>query len=254
MTKTKITGHRGARNIWPENSLTGFRNVLALDVDAVEFDVHLTDAGELVVIHDATLDRTTDKTGEVRALTPDMRGETHLEGTADTVPTLADVLAVLAEKEGKQLHVEIKSDAVKQPYPGITEKVVAEIERFGLADRCHLTSFDVTVLEECRRVAPDIARLVSVNAEWAAKQGGLETFLNNVEGLVEIVAIHHELTATEWDLITAKLPLERLCVWTLNEEALILPWLERGIGHLTSDSPDLALKLRHDIQSHREPA
>ena len=46
---TKIVGHRGARNIWPENSLTGFRNVLALNVDAVEFDVHLTDAGELVV-------------------------------------------------------------------------------------------------------------------------------------------------------------------------------------------------------------
>jgi glycerophosphoryl diester phosphodiesterase len=58
----------------------------------------------------------------------------------------------------------------------------------------------------------------------------------------------------EWSLITQKLPLERLCVWTLNEEALIKPWLERGIGHLTSDSPDLALKLRNDIQSHREPA
>jgi glycerophosphoryl diester phosphodiesterase len=254
MTKTKITGHRGARNIWPENSLTGFRNVLALDVDAVEFDVHLTDAGELVVIHDATLDRTTDKTSEVRALTPETRGETHLEGTADTVPTLADVLTVLAEKDGKQLHVEIKSDAAKKPYPGITEKVVAEIERFGLADRCHLTSFDVTVLKECRRVAPNIARLVSVNAEWAAKQGGLETFLNDVEDLVETVAIHHELMAAEWAMITAKLPLDRLCVWTLNEEALIRPWLERGIGHLTTDSPDLALRLRHDIQSQSEPA
>jgi glycerophosphoryl diester phosphodiesterase len=254
MTKTKITGHRGARNIWPENSLTGFRNVLALDVDAVEFDVHLTDAGELVVIHDATLDRTTDKTGEVRSLTPEMRSETHLEGSTDTVPTLAEVLAVLAEKDGKQLHVEIKSDAAKQPYPGITEQVVAEIERFGLADRCHLTSFDVTVLEECRRVAPGIARLVSANAEWAAKQGGLSTFLSNVDGLADIVAIHHELMEAEWSLITQKLPLERLCVWTLNEEALIKPWLERGIGHLTSDSPDLALKLRNDIQSHREPA
>ena len=63
---TKITGHRGARNLWPENSMTGFRNVLDLGVDAIEFDVHLTDAGELVVIHDATLDRTTDRTGPVR--------------------------------------------------------------------------------------------------------------------------------------------------------------------------------------------
>jgi glycerophosphoryl diester phosphodiesterase len=254
MTKTKITGHRGARNIWPENSLTGFRNVLALDVDAVEFDVHLTDAGELIVIHDATLDRTTDRTGPVRGLTSKMRVETHLEGSADTVPTLADVLSILAEADGKQLHVEIKSDEAKRPYLGVTEKVVAEIERLGLADRSHLTSFDVSVLEECRRVAPHIARLVSVNAEWAAKQGGLEVFLGNVDGLVDIVAIHHELMEAEWALITEKMPLERLCVWTLNDEALIRPWLERGIGHLTSDSPDLALRLRAAIQSQSEPA
>ena len=80
---TKITGHRGARNLWPENSLTGFRNVLALGVDAIEFDVHLTDAGELVVIHDATLDRTTDKTGPVRALSPAARTETHLQASTN---------------------------------------------------------------------------------------------------------------------------------------------------------------------------
>jgi glycerophosphoryl diester phosphodiesterase len=256
MTKTKITGHRGARNLWPENSLTGFRSVLALGVDAIEFDVHLTDAGELVVIHDATLERTTDKTGLVRALTPDTRAQAHLEGTADSVPTLAEVLAILADADvgGRQLHVEIKSDEATLPYPGIIEKVVAEIERFGLAGRCHLTSFDLSVLEECRRVAPKVERLVSVNAEWAANQGGLATFLGNVDGLVDIVAIHHELMAAEWALITEKLPLERLCVWTLNDEALIRPWLERGIGHLTSDSPDLALRLRGEIQLQSEPA
>ena len=251
---TKITGHRGARNLWPENSLAGFRNVLALDVDAVEFDVHLTDAGELVVIHDATLDRTTDKTGPVRGLTPESRAKTYLVGSADAVPTLADVLSVLAGAQGKQLHVEIKSDETKQPYPGITSKVVGEINRFGLSERCHLTSFDISILEECRRVAPHIARLVSVNGEWAQRQGGLEAFLKRVDDLAEIVAIHHELMAAEWALITEKLPLDRLCVWTLNEEALIRPWLERGIGHLTSDTPDLALHLRHEIQSQSEPA
>jgi glycerophosphoryl diester phosphodiesterase len=250
---TKITGHRGARNLWPENSLTGFRNVLALDVDAVEFDVHLTNAGELVVIHDATLDRTTDRKGPVSALRPESRAETYLEGSADTVPTLADVLSVLAGAEGKQLHVEIKSDEAKQPYPGITSKVVAEIQRFGLAERCHLTSFDLSVLEECRRVAPDIARLVSVNADWAERQGGLEAFLARVDDLAEIVAIHHELMATEWALISKRLSLDRLCVWTLNEEALIRRWLERGIGHLTSDTPDLALYLRREIQSQSQP-
>jgi glycerophosphoryl diester phosphodiesterase len=61
---------------------------------------------------------------------------------------------------------------------------------------------------------------------------------------VDIVAIHHELMADEWELIRSSVPMERLCVWTLNEEAGIRRWLERGIGHLTSDSPDLALGFR----------
>lgn len=246
---TKITGHRGARNLWPENGLTGFRNVLALGVDAVELDVHLTDAGELVVIHDATLDRTTEGTGPVRALSPEARAATRLKGSDDTIPTLADVLAVLAPS-GKDLHIEIKIDENGKPYPGIVEKVVAETIRFGVTERSHLTSFDTSILEGCLKAAPQVARLVSVNKDWADRQGGLAAFLDKVDGLVDIVAIHHELMQAEWDLITARLPLERLCVWTLNEEALIRPWLERGIGHLTSDSPDLALRLRAEITEH----
>lgn len=241
---TLITGHRGARNLWPENSIEGFRNVLGLDVDAVEFDVHLTDAGELVVIHDATLERTTDGQGPVRALTPEARGTVRLKDSDETIPTLAGVLAVLSAADGIALHVEIKSDETGAPYPGIAAKVAAEIARFGLSEKSLMTSFDVSVLEDCRRHAPEIGRLVSVNAAWAEKQGGLQSFLGRVDGLVEIVAIHHELMAAEWDLITETLPLDRLCVWTLNDAALIEQWLARGIGHLTSDNPDLALSLR----------
>ncbi len=246
---TLITGHRGARNLWPENSLQGFRNVLELGVDAVEFDVHLTDAGELLVIHDATLERTTEGQGPVRALTPEARLNVRLKDSDETIPTLSEVLSVLAAADGLPLHVEIKSDETGTPYPGIVEKVAAELAGQGLAGRSYLTSFDVSVLEECRRVAPDTARLVSVNAAWAERQGGLKTFIDKVDGLVEIVAIHHELMDAEWDLITSLLPLDRLCVWTLNDEALIAQWLERGIGHLTSDSPDLALKLRGKVSA-----
>ena len=63
-----IIGHRGGRHLWPENSLYGFRKLLELPVDGVEFDVHLTKAGELLIIHDPTLDRTTDRSGPVADL------------------------------------------------------------------------------------------------------------------------------------------------------------------------------------------
>ena len=130
--------------------------------------------------------------------------------------------------------------------------VVAELERtpafvrprFGIAERCYLTSFDTSVLEDCRRHATEISRLVSVNAAWAEKQGGLAAFLERVEGLAELVAIHQDLMEAEWELIRSRLPLERLCVWTVNEEAAMRHWLSRGIGSLTTDSPNLALTLR----------
>src|SRR5678815_1421012 len=64
----KIVGHRGARNLWPENSLGGFRRLLELGVESVEFDVHETRDRQFVVIHDPTLERTTEGRGAIREL------------------------------------------------------------------------------------------------------------------------------------------------------------------------------------------
>ncbi|WP_085033489.1 glycerophosphodiester phosphodiesterase family protein [Ensifer aridi] len=250
---TKIIGHRGARNLWPENSLMGFRHAVQLGVDAIEFDVHLTDSGELLVIHDAMLDRTARATGPVRRLAPEARATTRLRDTDEVIPTLADVLAVLAPEGGPHLHVEIKVDETCTPYPDIALRVAEELRHFGVDNRAHLTSFDTSVLADCRRHAPHVARLVSVNADWARRQGGLAAFLAAVDELVEIVAVHHELMAAEWELIRSTVPLERLCVWTLNEEAEIRYWLDRGIGHLTSDRPDLALRLRGALPHKADP-
>jgi len=240
---TKIIGHRGARNLWPENSLGGFRKALDLGVDAIEFDVHLTEAGDLVVIHDATLDRTTEASGPVRLLTRQSRLDAFLHGCGEAVPTLDEVLAVLAPA-GIDLHVEIKADEAGRPYPGLAAHVAEALKRHGVIGRSHLTSFDTGVLETCRALAPTVPRLVSVNADWAERQGGLAAFLAAVGDLVDIVAIEQTLMASEWDMIRVTWPLESLCVWTVNDAARIADWLGRGVGHLTSDSPDVALEQR----------
>ena len=94
----RIIGHRGARDLWPENSRLGFRKVLTLDVQGVEFDVHPTADGRLAVIHDPTLDRTTDATGPVAARSAAaLRESVRLRGTEDEgVPLLEEVLDILA--------------------------------------------------------------------------------------------------------------------------------------------------------------
>ena len=91
-----IVGHRGARNLWPENSLTGFRNIVKSGIEAVEFVVFSSCVGWLVVIHDATLERTTLGSGKVAEHSLDELGEIKLRDAGeDCVPSLDQVLDIL---------------------------------------------------------------------------------------------------------------------------------------------------------------
>lgn len=251
---SKIMAHRGARNLWAENSMLGFRNILGRGFGAVEFDLHLTDAGELAVIHDATLERTTDATGPVRALTPQARRTTRLRGpdgalTDQHLPTLDEVLDLLATDPTIEPWIELKSDPDGRPYPGLVGKAVAAITRHGLENRTALHSFDINVVEDIRRAAPGMRRLISVNADWAAKQGGIATFLRRVDDLVDIVGIHHALFEAEFDTITALRRLKHCSVWTVNEPDLIRRWIARGPGFIVSDDPVLVQALQRESRA-----
>lgn len=107
----RVIGHRGAAAAAPENTLPSFRRALESGVDAVELDLHCTRCGELIVIHDDTLERTTDGAGDVEALnledlqkldagygfTPD-NGDTHpFRGQGIRVPTFQEVLAAVPD-------------------------------------------------------------------------------------------------------------------------------------------------------------
>lgn len=245
----KIMAHRGARNLWAENSLTGFRNVLELDIDSVEFDLHLTNAGQILVIHDASLDRTTTGSGDVRALDDAGRLAIRLKDeqgtvTADHIPTFEEVLDAFAERPDVLLYVELKSGADGKPYDGLVEKAVEIIRARNIGDHVVLHSFDRSVVERCAEIAPEIDRLISLNAQWVERNGGLETFFHSVEPLVRYVGVHHELFESEFDRITSLFPKDRLGVWTLNDRALIDRWMERDVAYITSDSPDLVIASR----------
>ncbi|MBN9314648.1 MAG: glycerophosphodiester phosphodiesterase [Devosia sp.] len=240
---TDIIGHRGGRNLWPENSMLGFRRALELAIDAVEFDLHLTDAGEILVIHDATLDRTVEASGEVRALPAGAHASLRLRGSDEGIPTLDEVLSLMAASRRVELHVELKADATGTPYPGLAARAANAVASYGLGDRCLLTSFNLDVLEECRAVAPGVRRLVSINEKSAERLGLLAT-LQRANALVSVVAVHKDLLAAQWAEITATIPPDRICAWTVNEAAEIAAWLDRGVGYITSDDPVLALATR----------
>lgn len=135
----KIIGHRGGRNLWAENSLAGFHNLLSFDVDAVELDVHLSSDGVPVVIHDPLLDRTTNGRGPVQAHTAQALGQVILnDSRGQTIPTLEAVLDIYAPTR-LELELEIKIDERGEPYPGLPEKIITLAKERGMVDRVFLT-------------------------------------------------------------------------------------------------------------------
>ena len=112
--KITLTAHRGWRAKYPENTMRGFREALKLDIDGIEMDVHMTRDYHIVVCHDATLDRTTDKTGmicqmtleEVRQADAGVKFGEEFKG--EKIPTLEEFLALMAENPHIHLLLELK--------------------------------------------------------------------------------------------------------------------------------------------------
>lgn len=238
-----IIGHRGGRDLWAENGMTGFGALAALPVEGVEFDVHLTEAGELLVIHDPTLDRTTDRQGPVAQLAAGEHRSVLLKnGNGDTIPSLDEVLEAFAPTT-IELHVELKADSSGAPYPGLEQKAAAALDRHGLAERSILTSFNPDVLRTVRSVAPHIRTLSSFDTKSADRLGLLEGIAVLLD-VSDIIAVEKGLLDRHWDAIASRIPADRLGVWVPNEEADLSYWLDKPVRQLTTDRPDRALKLR----------
>lgn len=239
----RIIGHRGARNIWAENSLSGFRNVCGLKVDAVELDVHLSSDGEIMVIHDPLLDRTTDHKGPVGKLDREALRKVKLHDTlGEAVPTLPAVLDLFGPT-GIELEIEMKMDAFGRPYPGLLDKVIALVEERGLASRVVLTCFVPEVIEEIRTKAPHMRRLASVDRRSCEAYGGVERTLQRFVDLGCIIAVEQSLLRLVLDQASEIVGRERLGVWVPNTVGDIAFWLGQPISQITSDRPDLVLQL-----------
>lgn len=163
----KLVGHRGAAALAPENTLAGFRAAAAAGVTGVEFDVRLSADGVPVVIHDATLERTTSGKGPVAAQTAALLGTLDAGGwfaprfAGEPVPTLEATIVLLTEL-GLAANIELKSEG--DGARPLARAVAAVVARAWPADRPPpvLSSFDAGCVAACREFAPDIPRAVLV--------------------------------------------------------------------------------------------
>jgi glycerophosphoryl diester phosphodiesterase len=239
-----IIGHRGARNLWPENSLDGFRRLIDLGVEGVEFDVHLTSDGQLAVIHDPTLERTTTGSGPVAARTLAELQATALRESQEGVPSLDQVLDLLRDSS-LELHIELKTDAVGNAYPGMEAEVLKAVARHGLQRRSVLTCFMLEVLETVRALDSSIPVLASFDRRSAEMLGGLERAMDRLEAIPDLyVAVEKSLLVHTVRQFLDTFGADRIGAWVPNEEADLAYWMRQPIRQVTTDRPDLALRAR----------
>lgn len=155
---TKILAHRGASGYAPENTLEAFALAAELGADGVELDVHLSSDGEMVVIHDETVDRTTDGSGLVCKMTlaelKDLNACNGMGGLKayNQIPTLKEVYELL-KPTPLMINVEIKTDTML--YDGICEKLTALEHEMGMEGRIIYSSFNHNTIMEMKGLYPE---------------------------------------------------------------------------------------------------
>ncbi len=234
MKSILITAHRGLSSLYPENTLISFKEAAKLGVDLIELDVRQTKDRKLVIIHDDSIDRTTEGKGKVCQLTL-KEIKRYSAGRwfskkfkEERIPTLSEAFEVI-EKRAKIL-IEIKE-------PGIEEGLINLIKRYPIANNAICGSFYLESIIRIRKLQPSIPTAFITNSL------NLERMKKPLlrEG-INIVAI---------DFNHLSLPLLKNChsygfvvnAWTINEEKDMKKFLKMGIDIITSNYPQRLKRL-----------
>lgn len=244
---TEIWAHRGASAYAPENTLPAFELAERQGADGVELDVHLSADGELVVIHDETVDRTSDGTGAVSELSLESLRELDFSNgrpgyAGVSIPTLAEVFE-LVRPSRMLVNVELKTNPNFQP--GIESAVVAAVEQAGMADRVLLSSFNHLTLKTVQQIAPHLPvallfdEIMYLPWEYAREFGAVAinpaySYLQ-VNGAVELA---HAAGI-------------RINPWTIDNPQHLAWALELGVDAVITNTPDVAVALREQRPGSR---
>ena len=226
MNKILTIGHRGAKGYEPENTLISFQKAIELKADGVEFDVHVCKSGELVVIHDFTVDRTTNGTGAISDLTlaelRKLRIDVHHQ-----IPTLDEVLHLFNKKH--VINIELKGSNTAELVCDFIDKNVKE-NRFEYSN-FNVSSFQRDELETVARYNSNIHIGVLTQAsveqalDWAAE--------------FNAKAIHpHFSLLTAENVALANQKKYKVYTWTLNEISDIQRLKKLGVDAIITDFPD----------------
>jgi glycerophosphoryl diester phosphodiesterase len=227
-----VIAHRGGRKWAPENTLAAFRKSVEAKCDAVELDIHRCASGELVVIHDDDLKRTTNGAGLVKDATyAELKrlsaGEWFSpEFVSEKIPTLQQVFDLV---DGKLIiNVEIKNQPVE--YPGIEDDLIELLAGYKHRDKIVVSSFDHKVLQKFHSKCSDIPVGLLADAVFYD--------LHGYAAKVGATLWHPSLDCLrEDDVYEAKRGGMGVNVWTVNEPRDWSHAMKMGVDGICSDDP-----------------
>jgi glycerophosphoryl diester phosphodiesterase len=230
--------HRGASAEYPENTMMAFRRAIEIGVDALEVDVHLTYDGVLVVMHDSTLDRTTDGTGFVRDHSWQAISQLNA-GQGERVPMLIEVIE-LARSTDMRLCIEIKG-AIPADEIKVAEAVVQILDRTGYADKVIITSFYGVALRRVREMCPTLSTMLD-----PSPQDGSLTLRQICEQVLQAgansLSYDGRFVTPE---VAAGAHLAGIALWPLIQESMgdMRALIRLGVPGIMTDRPDLLNKV-----------
>jgi glycerophosphoryl diester phosphodiesterase len=240
---TDIASHRGGALLWPENSRISFESTTKLAVEQVEFDVHPTRDGKLVVIHDDTLDRTTDGKGPVAVQDWAALSKLVLKGTGGQRMLLLDEVIEIFRPTPIVMRLEIKAGPDRVPYPGHAARVAKALEQARVLDRSVLTSFQLGTVCEAVAAARPMKHVWLVLPQVQTDIGVANVIASAQAAEVPMLGLRQNMLTAE---IAATVRTAGLGIggWACNDAEAIAKLLALEVDVFTTDRPDLAIAQR----------
>ena len=237
--RTLVFGHRGAKAYAPMNTIPAFELAAEQGADGVELDVHRSKDGHVVIVHDFTVDETTDGSGTVTEMTLAQLKELDAgswfgEGFHGVrIPTLDEVFEAVGER--LLINVEIKSNM--QDTDGVEQVVADVIANYEMAQRVIVSSFNPLALQRFREIMPEVP------IGWLYTEDSLKSTRAMMQALdlqYEAEHPHHEMIDLDY-MSWARGRGYRVNTWTVNDPARAAELRDLGVDAIITDNPDTVI-------------
>jgi glycerophosphoryl diester phosphodiesterase len=235
-----IIAHRGASAYAPENTMSAFKLAVEQQADGVELDAQLTGDGQIVVMHDDTVDRTTNGSGRVKSMSLSQLQDLNATTSSQPVnPEMVPSLAEVFEAVGQELLINVELKNYTTPTDDLPEIVTALVIEHNLVDRVLLSSFNILALIKARKILPKIhLGLLTIHGLGDA------TVRFKLIHFSPLLALHPYFEDVNLELVQAVHSVNsRINTYTVKQPDAVRRLVEYGVDSIITPDPLMARRV-----------